>query len=306
MPMEWLNYHHLLYFWTVAKEGSIAGATKELGLAHPTISAQIHRLEEVLGEKLFRREGRGLVLTDVGRVAFRYADEIFGLGREFLDAVKGRGVGRPIRLVVGITDVVPKTVVYQLIKPALGLSRPVQLICREDRSLEGFLGDLAVFDVDIVVADAPAKPNTTVRLRSHLLTECGTIFCASRPLASSLRKRFPMSLDGVPFLLPGRDAMMRRSLERWFESQKIRPRIVAEIDDHSLVKAFGQTGLGVFASPSIIEQEVRKRYHVQVVGRVDGLRQRFYAVSAERRLSHPAVLAICQSASKTPLGSEGR
>ncbi|MDO8834156.1 MAG: transcriptional activator NhaR [Vicinamibacterales bacterium] len=304
--MEWLNYHHLLYFWVVAKEGSIARATEELGLAHPTISAQIHRLEEVLGERLFRREGRGLVLTDVGRVAFRYADEIFGLGREFLGAVKGRGAGRPIRLVVGITDVVPKVVAYQLIEPALGLSQPVQLICREDRSLEGFLGDLAVHNVDIVVADAPAGPGLAVRLQSYLLRECGTSFFGSRPLASSLRKRFPMSLDGAPFLLPGRDAVLRRSLERWFESQNVRPRIVAEIDDHALVKVLGQTGLGVFASPSIVDAEVRKHYDVQVIGRVDGLRQRFYVVSADRRLSHPAVVAICQAASKVPHASGRR
>ena len=304
--MEWLNYHHLLYFWVVAKEGSIARATEELGLAHPTISAQVHRLEGALGEKLFRREGRALVLTDVGRLAFRYADEIFGLGREFVGAVKGRGIGRPIRLVVGITNVVPKAVAYQLIEPALGLSQPVQLICREDRSLEGFLGDLAVHNVDIVVADAPAGPGLAVRLQSHLLRECGTSFFGSRSLASSLRRRFPMSLDGAPCLLPGRDAMLRRSLERWFESQNVRPRIVAEIDDHSLVKVFGQTGLGVFASPSIMEPEVRKRYDVQVIGRVDGLRQRFYVVSAERRLSHPAVVAICQAASNVPQASMRR
>ena len=300
--MEWLNYHHLLYFWTVAKEGSIARATQELGLAHPTISAQIHRLEEVLGEKLFRRAGRGLVLTDFGRVAFRYADEIFGLGREFLKAIKGHGSGRPIRLVVGITNVVPKLVVHQLLKPALGLDQPVQLVCREDRSLEGFLADLAVHAVDIVVADAPAGPGLPVRLHNHLVGESGTSFFASQRSAASLRKRFPMSLDGAPFLLPGRGAMLRRSLERWFESQKVCPRIVAEIDDSSLLKVFGQTGLGAFASPSMMEQEVRKHYDVQVIGRVEPLRQRFYAVSAERRLSHPAVIAICQAASREPLG----
>jgi len=295
--MEWLNYHHLLYFWVVAKEGSIARATKELRLAHPTISAQIHRLEEVLGEKLFRRAGRGLVLTDVGRVAFRYADEIFALGQDFLSEVKGHGTGRPIRLVVGITDVVPKTVVYRLLKPAFGLDQAVQLVCREDRSLEGFLADLAVHAVDLVVADAPAGHGTPVRLYNHILGECGTSFLANRRLAASLRKGFPRSLDGAPFLLPGRGAMLRRSLEHWFESQKVRPRIAAEIDDTSLVKVFAEAGLGIFATPSVIEQEVRRHYHVQVIGSVDALRQRFYAISAERRLSHPAVLAICEAAS---------
>ncbi len=296
--MEWLNYHHFLYFWMVAREGSIARAAKELRLAEPTISGQIRRLEEVLGEKLFRREGRRLVLTEVGRVAFRYADEIFTLGREFLETVRGHGTGRPLRLVIGVTDALPKAIVHRLLEPALRLGEPVCLICREDRSLEGFLAELAVHGLDLVLADAPAGPELPVRLFSHLLGECGTSFFASGRAAAGLRKKFPGSLDGAPFLLPGRNAALRRTLEGWFETQKLRPRIVGEIDDSALVKVFGEVGLGVFAGPSAIEAEVLKRYRLRVIGRVSTLRQRFYAISAERRLSHPAVVAIADAARK--------
>ncbi len=296
--MEWLNYHHFLYFWMVAREGSITRAGKELRLAAPTISGQIRRLEEVLGEKLFRREGRRLVLTEVGRVAYRYAEEIFPLGREFLETVKGRGSGRPLRLVVGVTDALPKAIVSQLLEPALRLREPVRLICREDRSLEGFLAELAVHGVDLVLADAPAGPELRVRLFSHLLGECGTSFFASARVATSLGGKFPRALDGAPFLLPGRNATLRRTLEGWFEAQELRPRIVGEIDDSALVKELGEEGVGVFAGPTAIEAEVLRRYRLKVVGRVRTLRQRFYAISAERRLSHPAVVAIAATARK--------
>lgn len=296
--MEWLNYHHFLYFWMVVREGSIARAAKELRLAEPTISGQIRRLEEVLGEKLFRREGRRLVLTEVGRVAFRYADEIFPLGREFLETVRGHGTGRPLRLVVGVTDALPKAIVRRLLEPALRLGEPVRLICREDRSLEGFLAELAVHGLDLVLADAPAGPDLPVRLFSHLLGECGTSFFAGGRVAAALHKKFPGTLDGAPFLLPGRNAALRRTLEGWFESQKLRPLIVGEIDDNALVKVFGEMGVGVFAGPSAIEADVLRRYRLRVVGRVGTLRQRFYAISAERRLSHPAVVAIVDVARK--------
>ena len=260
------------------------------------VSGQIRRLEEVLGQKLFRREGRRLVLTEVGRVAVHYADEIFTLGREFLETVRGHGTGHPLRLVVGVTDVLPKAIVHRLLEPALRLGEPVLLICREDRSLEGFLAELAVHSLDLVLADAPAGPELPVRLFSHLLGECGTSFFARGRVAAALRKKFPDALDGAPFLLPGRNAALRRTLEDWFESRKLRPRIVGEIDDSALVKVFGEVGLGVFAGPSIIEAEVVRRHRVRVIGRVGTLRQRFYAISAERRLSHPAVAAIADAA----------
>ena len=294
--MEWLNYHHLLYFWLVAREGTIARASAELRLAQPTISGQIRQLEGVLGEKLFVRKGRNLVLTDTGRLVYRYADEIFSLGRELMDAVRGRAHGRPLRLLVGIADVLPKPVARLLLEPALHLGQPVRLVCREDRPVEEFLADLAVFKLDVVLADAPAGPGIAVKAFSHLLGECGTTFFASKQLAAARRKGFPRSLDGAPLLLPGEGSGLRRILDQWIYSQDVRPTIVGEFDDSALTNAFGEDGVGIFAAPTILETELHRRHRVEVVGRVESLRQRFYAISVERRLNHPAVIAILQSA----------
>jgi LysR family transcriptional activator of nhaA len=294
--MEWLNYHHLLYFWVVAKEGSIVRASEVLRLAHPTISGQIHRLEDVLGEKLFARSGRHLVLTEAGRVAFRYADEIFTLGREFVDTLKGRASGRPLRLVVGVADVLPPSLVRRFLEPAFRLGHPVRVICRADKSVEEFVAELVLHRVDVVIADGPAGPGMPVRAFSHLLGECGTTFFADRRLAAKTRRRFPRSLDGSPFLLPGAPSTVRRALESWFDSQDIRPTIVAEFDDSALAKDFGKEGMGVFAAPTVIETEVLRQYGVSVVGRSDAVRQQFYAISVERKMKHPAVVAIYEAA----------
>lgn len=297
--MEWLNYHHLLYFWVVAKEGSIVRASEELHLAHPTISGQIHRLEEVLGTKLFARQGRHLVLTESGRVAYRYADEIFSLGREFLDTLKGRATDRPLRLVVGVADVLAPSLVRRFLQPAFRLGKEVQVICRADKSVEEFIAELALHRVDVVIADGPAAPGIAVRVFNHLLGECGTTFFAAPTLATATRKRrFPRSLDGAPFLLPGAPSAVRRTLEQWFDSQGVRPRIVAELDDSALAKDFGQEGIGVFAAPTVIEAEVRRQYRVRVVGRAPAVRQQFYAISVERKIKHPAVVAVCETARK--------
>jgi len=296
--MEWLNYHHLLYFWVVAKQGSITRASKELRLAHPTISVQIHRLEAVLGEKLFERQGRHLVLTEFGRVALRYAEEIFSLGREFLDTAKGRPSGRPIRLVVGVSDALAKSIVYRILEPAFRFKEQVRVIAREASSMEAFMGELVMHTVDVVLSDAPAGPGTSARAFSHPLGECGTAFFAAPELAKACRRRFPRSLDGVPFLLPGGNAALRRSLEQWFDSLDVRPKVIAELEDAALAKVAGEAGLGVFAAPVVIEKEVLQRYNVQVVGRVEDLRQRFFAISLERKVKHPAVVAICEGARK--------
>jgi LysR family transcriptional activator of nhaA len=296
--VEWLNYHHLQYFWVVAKEGSIARASEVLRLAHPTISGQIHRLEEVLGERLFDHKGRNLVLTDEGRVAFGYADGIFSLGQEFLDTVKGRTPGRPVRVVVGLSDVLPKSIVHRMLEPAFSLAKSVQIVCREARSTEAFLGDLALQAVDVVLTDAPAPPTDGVRVFNHLLGECGTAIMADRASATRLRRRFPDSLDGAPFVLPGTNAALRSDLEDWFETQSVRPKVVAEIEDTSLIKVLGEAGLGVFAVPDVVENDLKRRYRVSLVGRVPQLRQRFYAISVERKLKHPAVVAICDASRK--------
>jgi LysR family transcriptional activator of nhaA len=295
--MEWLYYHHLLYFWMVAKEGSIVRASKELHLAHPTISGQIRRLEDVLGEKLFVRRGRDLVLTNVGQLAFRYANDIFALGGELLDAVKGRA-GQPMRLVVGVSDVLAKSIVHRILEPALRLAEPVRLVCREDRSMDAFMADLGVHAVDVVLSDAPAGTSTSVRAFSHLLGECGAVALAAPAMAKALRKGFPASLAGAPFLLPAVTSTLRRALDAWFDGRDMRPKIVAEFDDAALATVLGEAGLGVFVVPEVVEEEIRRRYQVRLVGRLDGLRQRFYAISVERKIRHPAVAAICEAARK--------
>jgi LysR family transcriptional activator of nhaA len=296
--MEWLNYHHLLYFWMVAKHGSITRAGAELRLAHPTISGQIHRLEEALGEKLFARSGRNLVLTDSGRVAFRYADEIFALGQEFQDTLKGRSTGKPIRLVVGVSDVIAKSIVHRMLEPAFQLRDKVHVVCREARSPDGFMAELAVHAVDVVLADAPAGPGTPVRTFNHPLGECGSSFFASPQLARTCRNGFPRSLDGVPMLLPSSNSTFRRALDQWFQSHHIRPEIVAELDDLALASVLGEKALGVLAAPDVIAKELGKRYALQLVGRAKDIRQRFFAISVERKIKHPAVAAICEVARK--------
>src|SRR5436190_21081707 len=293
--MDRLNYHHLLYFWTVAREGTVARAAKKLRLAQPTISGQIHTLEGALGERLFERAGRGLRLTEMGQVVLGYADEIFALGRELAENMKGQPTGRPLQLAVGVADGMPKLVAYRLIEPALALPQPVRLMVHE-QSTERLLAALALHELDVVLTDRVAPPGLSVRAFNHLLGDCGVTLFASREIASRCRRRFPRALDGVPFLMPGETSTLRRVLEQWFEKQKIRPRIVGEFADSALIKVFGQAGKGVFAAPSIIEESVRRQYGVTIVGRLDGARERFYAVSAERRLKHPAVIAITESA----------
>lgn len=294
--MDWLNYHHLLYFWVVAREGTVTQAAKVLRLAHPTISGQIHRLEDVLGEKLFVRKGRRLALTEQGRVAFRYADEIFSLGQELTDTLKGRGTGRPLKLVVGVSDVLAKSIVHLMLKPVFELEQPVSVVCRENRSVDAFMGELATHAVDVVLSDAPAGPGTSVRTYSHELGDCGTAFFAAPRLAKAMRKSFPRSLDGATALLPGVDSTFRRALKDWFETRKLAPRVVAELDDTALAMVFSEAGLGFVAAPDVLERELCSRYGVQVIGRAKEVRQRFYAISIERKIGHPAVAAICEAA----------
>lgn len=293
--MEWLNYHHLLYFWTVAREGSLVAAGKVLKLSHPTLSAQIHALEDQLDERLFARAGRRLVLTEMGRVVYRYADEIFSLGREMVDTVKGRASGRPLRLVVGIADVVPKLVVRRLLQPALSLPEPVRLVCHED-AYERLLADLALHTLDIVIADAPVPSGSSVRAYNHLLGETGISFFATKALAPTYRRGFPKSLDGAPMLLPLENVTLRRSLNQWFERRDIKPRIIAEFEDSALLKVFGGDGVGIFPAPTVMEADVSRQYDVRVVGRARDVLERFYAISVERKLKNPAIVALTDAA----------
>lgn len=293
--MEWLNYHHLYYFWTVAREGTVARAGQTLRLAQPTISGQIRALERSLGERLFAREGRRLALTETGRVVYRYADEIFLLGRELTDTLRGRPTGRPLRLVVGVADVVPKLITYHVLEPALAIAEPVRLIVREGKP-DQLLAALALHELDLVLTDAPMPASVKVKGFNHLLGECGVEVFASARLAKKLRPRFPKSLEGAPFLLPTDNTTLRRTLDQWFDAKGIRPRTVGEFEDFALLKLFGQAGVGAFAAHAAIAREVRRQYGVVPVGRIDGLREHFYAISVERRLKHPAVVAILEAA----------
>lgn len=293
--MEWLNYHHLLYFWVVAREGGLVPAGKVLRLSHPTLSAQVHALEDHLGEKLFTKVGRKLALTEMGRVVYRYANEIFSLGREMVDTVKGRATGSPLRLDVGIVDVVPKLVVRRLLQPALGLAEPVRLVCHED-SYEKLLGDLAMHTLDIVISDAPVPAGSTIRAFNHLLGETGVSFFGTKSLVESYRRGFPKSLDQAPMLLPVEGLTVRRSLDQWLEKNDVKPRIVAEFEDSALMKVFGSDGLGIFAAPTAVEAEVIAQHGVHLLGRSDEVRERFYAISVERRLKNAAVVAISNAA----------
>lgn len=293
--MEWLNYHHLFYFWTVAREGSIAKASKQLLLAQPTITGQIRTLEDALGEKLFVRVGRNLVLTEMGRLVYRYAGEIFSLGRELTDVLKGRPAGRPARLIVGVSDLLPKLIAFRLLQPALEMEQKAQIVCYEDRP-EALLTELSTYSLDLVLTDAPVGPAVRVKAYSHLLGSCGISFFAPAPMAARYRKRFPRSLDRAPVLLPLENSGLRRSLDKWFESVGVRPEIVGEFQDNALLFVFGQAGAGVFAAPAAIEAEIRRRYRVGVIGRTDAVTESYYAISVERKLKHPAVVAICETA----------
>jgi LysR family transcriptional activator of nhaA len=293
--MEWLNYHHLLYFYTVAKEGSVVRASRVLRLAQPTLSGQIRKLEHVLDEKLFERRGRNLVLTEMGRVAYRYAEEIFTIGGELMDAMRGRPTRRPPRLLVGVADVVPKLVVHRLLAASRLLQGGNQIVVREGKQ-EELLAALAVQSFDLVISDAPLPAHMKVRAFNHLLGESSTTFFATPELARRHRARFPGCLDGAPMLLPTENSALRRALEQWFQKVGVRPHVVAEIEDSALMKVFGQHGAGIFAAPTIVAAEVKRQYRVQAMHEAAEVTESFYAITVERRITHPATAAIADAA----------
>jgi LysR family transcriptional activator of nhaA len=295
VEMEWLNYHHLFYFWTVAQAGSISAAGRQLRLAQPTVSGQIKELESTLKAQLFHRRGNRLVLTDTGNHVYRYANEIFALGRELQESLAGRAVSRGRRLVMGIADVVPKIIAHRLLEPALRSDKELHVECYEDRH-ERLLADLALYELDVVLSDTPVGPRSNIRGHSHLLGESGVSLFAKPRLAERLRKDFPASLTDVPLLLPMEQTTLRQGLKTWFEARKLRPRVRAEFQDTALLMVLGRAGEGVFAAPTVIEQEIQEQHRVSVVARLDGLRERFYAITVERKISHAAVRAITEHA----------
>lgn len=294
--MDWLNYHHLLYFWAVAKEGSISAACQKLHLAQPTISGQLKKLEESVGQKLYDRAGRGLVLTDAGRTVFRYADEIFSIGEELKEALKGRPTDRPLHLTVGVPDSLPKMIAYRLIEPAFRLDQKVHVECLEGK-LQDLLGELATHSVDVVLSDMQAASFVSVRAFNHLLGESGTSFFAATELAKRVSSgEFPQSLHGMPMLLPSGAATLRRTIDHWLYSNEIRPEVVGDFEDTALMKVFAQAEHGVIPAPTAVEDEICYQYGLEVVGRVPKIVERFYAITVERRIKHPAVVALTEVA----------
>ena len=290
-----INYKHLHYFWVVAKQGGIARASETLHITPQTISGQISLLEDSLGEALFQKAGRNLELTETGRVVLSYADEIFSLGGELEDAVRNMPSERPLTFKVGVADVVPKTIAYRLLSPALELPDPVRLVCKEN-SLDVLLADLALHKIDLVIADSPIPPGVNVRGFNHSLGESGVSFMAAPVLAKTFRRDFPHSLDGAPLLLPTDINVVQSRLIQWFDGLHIHPRIVGEFDDSALMKVFGQAGKGVFVVPSAICEEVAEHLGVVIIGSTEEVREQFYAISFERRITHPAVAAITKTA----------
>jgi len=293
--LEMINYKHLHYFMKVAKTGSIARASEKLHLTPQTISGQLSLLEEHLGEALFSRVGRNLELTETGRLVLSYAEEIFSLGGELEEILRNLPEGRPRVFKVGVADVVPKSIAYRLLAPALDLPEAVRIICKEG-SVESLLAELALHKVDLVIADGPIPSTVNVRGFNHSLGDCGITFFATAELAQKLNADFPQNLNNMPLLLPGEMTIVRNRLIEWFDSQHIYPRIVGEFDDSALMKAFGQTGTGVFIAPSPIAEEVKKQYGVVSIGETNKVREQFYAISVERKISHPAVSAITETA----------
>jgi len=293
--MSALNFKHLRYFWMVAKAGSIARASEQLHLTPQSISGQLATLEQALGAQLFQRAGRQLELTEIGRRTLSYADEIFSLGDELEDMLRDPPAQRAVLFKVGIADVVPKSVAYRLVEPALRIDEPVRLICREG-PLNALLAELAVHRLDVVIADRAIPASMSVRGYSHFLGESGLTVFAAPDLAPTLRGDFPACLDNAPFLLPGADVAIRPGLMQWFDEQRVRPRIVGEFDDSALLKAFGQGGSGIFVAPTAIADYVRHQYGVQILGAIDSVREQLYAITTQRRLTHPAIVAVSQAA----------
>jgi LysR family transcriptional activator of nhaA len=297
--MEPLNFHHLRYFWTVAREGSVSRAAKKLRLTQPTVSEQLRLLQDALGAQLFRRDGRGLALTETGQLVLRYADEIFALGSQLVGAVEGKPMGRPARLTVGICDVVPKLVAYRILAPALDAR--VAIGCSEDSPARLF-AELAAHALDVVISDAPAHHPEA---HSHLLGECGVSVFGTKRMAAEMRVGFPRSLDGAPFLLPTAGTALRAELDEWFGARKIRPNVVGEFQDAALLSVFAEAGAGLFAAPDAIARETGRR-NLGRAGPVKPLRARYYAVTMDRRIVNPAVALVTGAARAAVFPKRGR
>jgi LysR family transcriptional activator of nhaA len=300
--MHQLNYNHLRYFYMVAKTGSIAKAADALHVSPQTISGQITVFEEYLGVKLFERKARQLLVNEMGKVVFSYAEDIFTLGAELQQNLKSRTNAHAYTFTVGVVDVIPKILAVDILEGSLNHEDGLKLVCREG-DFDALLSELALNRIDIILSDRPLGPGVPIRAFNHTLGECGLSFYANNRSASKLKRNFPASLDDYPFLICGDKSNQKLNLRSWFDQVNINPRIVAEFDDSALMKYFGQSGYGVFCTPSIIEEHVTKQYGVAVIGRTKYVRERFYAISPERKVKHPSVKSLLESA-KTAFASK--
>ncbi len=291
-----MNYKHLRYFMQVAKSGSVMKASEQLHLTPQTISGQIQLLEEALGSALFAKSGRGLVLTETGRMALGYAEDIFALGAELKEAVREHPKqGRMLEFKVGVADAVPKSIAYRLVEPATRLSDPVRIVCREWK-LDSLLAELALHRLDLVISDAPIPPSVNVRAFNHQLGTSDVSFFATPALLETIEGPFPRCLNGASMLMPGEDSALGRRLQAWFQTHSLHPRVVGEFDDSALAKEFGRRGAGIFVGPTVLAQEIEKQYSVKTLGVATGVVNEFFAISVERRITHPCVVAITESA----------
>jgi LysR family transcriptional regulator, transcriptional activator of nhaA len=292
--MNRLNYQHLFYFWNVVKEGSISRACEKLHLAQPTISGQLAVFEQMVGEKLYFKDGRKLVLSDTGRTIFRYAEEIFSLGQELNQTLQGMRSGHGLRLNVGVADALPKLIAYRLLAPALNIPEGVQLICHEDKA-ERLIAEIPLHSIDLVLSDIPATPSIGARVFNHLLGECELAVFGTSDLAERYSANFPASLNGAPMLMPTHNTALRRSLDQWFHNAGLYPEIKAEIEDSALLKTFALAGVGLFVAPIAVKTEIQRQYGCQMIGQIPSVYERFYAITAQRKLKHPAVMAILEN-----------
>lgn len=290
-----LNYQHLLYFWSVVRTGSLTRACEELAISAPAVSAQLRTLEERLGEKLLVKSGRNLVPTELGKLVYGYANEIFTLGREMLDAIEQRPSTRPLRLLVGIDDVLPKEIAYRIVEPGMKLKQPIRVVCREG-TLERLVADLALHDVDVVLSDAPVTPTLNVRAYSHSLGKCKVYWMATPSLARALRRGFPKSLDGAPVLLPTNDTAIRRALDQWLDREGVRPLMFGEFEDYAMLREFARAGHGFAPVPAVLEAQFRREQGFARIGMARGVDAEFFVISAERKIKHPAVVAMTDNA----------
>ena len=293
-----INYKHLHYFWAVAKEGGITRASEKLYLTPQTISGQLSLLERHLNVALFNRVGRNLELTETGRAVLGYADEIFSLGGELEEMVYQSPKERPQLFRVGVIDALPKSIAHRILAPVLQMKDQVRMICRE-ASLDTLLAELSVHRLDLVLADRPIPPTISTRGYSHKLGECGLSFFVSNKLKKKLARNFPACLDDAPLLLPNSGTQLRSGIDRWLDKNRLHPRIIAEFDDSALMKAFGQEGAGIFIAPAAIGKEVERQYHASKIGQVDEVKEKFYAISVERRVTHPVVSVVVEAARKS-------